>query len=247
METKRFDTVRDKFKAIKELTDEADQRKETAKNLLKIAEDRALVAENDVGSYKRRIKLLLSNLDVTKAKIAEKQAKLDGFTGKFESNQAVGEDLASQEYETEDQLAVLEADVTEVQKLAEENQHRLVDAQRKHTFTEGELAKTVDKVDNAEKTVSVLEETIAMLGENLRKLEHKDEESCEREDDRELQVKFFTDELQKKEQESEDYERDVARMEMLLMQTSEEVSDLLAKKKAVEDEMELIDEDIDED
>lgn len=231
------DSVVKKMLAVKENTEEANERESDAKAALKGATLTVFAKENEVEGLRRRVQCVRLRLNEVNAEIEEKSKVLEEVEERAKLEEEKGKDLNYAEVETDEYLRSIEIQVKEAHSVAESSQMKLNDAQRRLTILESEFSRAEIRKDAAFKRIAELEQMMKEAGESLRKLEQEGVVASEKDNDNEKKIQILQEDVAAKTRECEDSERSVEKSERRIDALMKELEHWHEKKRRLEDEI----------
>eukprot|EP00794_Sanderia_malayensis_P013861 gene13861-15309_t len=238
--TAKFNKVKERLAELQELADEADNRTAQAKHDLREALSRLEKAEGEVGTHKRRTQLLVQELNTNQQRYDERAERLEKVLDEINVTEERRKELEENEQQGDERLQDLEEEVKLARQVLEENEVKLVEVQRKAVVLKRDITRVQEFGDSCEKRVEVLEDTISSTGENLRSLEERETESCDKEAFNEEKIAFLCCQIKEVDVRVEAAERQVQNLERVILDTDNEKNNWISKRQAIESEMDNI-------
>merc|ERR1711874_272868 len=171
-----FDETNDKLTKATESLEEADKQfKEVESDVSALTRRIMLMEEED----KKSAEQLCAT--VTKLALSSKSADNVMKTIKVVENTCLNNEVTIEE---------LDKSLRQTIKMASDNEQKLDELSRKLGVQEAELQRAVDRAELAEKNLKAIEEELATVGDNMKKLEASAEKALEREE--KLVEKIYT-------------------------------------------------------
>ena len=188
-----MDALKRKAKETQEDIKRAENKYKDLIRLLRQAEERASLADDEVEVLKQRIQNKKEELANSYRQLKEKQQGHQATEEIAEESEKIRKSLESKEFEVSDVLVMLEIKVRDKKRQADEAEERLAEAKVRYSCMKSELSELLARLNTAESKIVKLSEESDSTTVRLINLESKHRRYSKRED-------YFEDKVETTEQ-----------------------------------------------
>jgi len=210
-----MERVKAKIDGMKQKIDEAEERETQAKHALKDREEKLKKTEEDGKSYLSRICLLKAESEKVATQLQEKEKLLGIAEGNLNQTHFDRRRLEDLEIEGDETIDKLQNRFQECWRKKEEAEGLCENFERRLALAEHEYRKVVKKCEEKEKYMYDLESTYETISTQLKKLEQRDLEATDREDEMEDKAKYLEALIKERMHQLEECERKIVTLERL--------------------------------
>lgn len=218
-----MDALKRKAKETQEDIKRAENKYKDLIRLLRQAEERASLADDEVEVLKQRIQNKKEELANSYRQLKEKQQGHQATEEIAEESEKIRKSLESKEFEVSDVLVMLEIKVRDKKRQADEAEERLAEAKVRYSCMKSELSELLARLNTAESKIVKLSEESDSTTVRLINLESKHRRYSKREE-------YFEDKVETTEQQIRNLETEAianeAEIKILVVQR-----DRLKRKK----------------
>lgn len=188
-----MDALKRKAKETQEDVKRAENKYKDLIRLLRQAEERASLADDEVEVLKQRIQNKKEELANSYRQLKEKQQGHQATEEIAEESEKIRKSLESKEFEVSDVLVMLEIKVRDKKRQADEAEERLAEAKVRYSCMKSELSELLARLNTAESKIVKLSEESDSTTVRLINLESKHRRYSKREE-------YFEDKVETTEQ-----------------------------------------------
>lgn len=188
-----MDALKRKAKETQEDIKRAENKYKDLIRLLRQAEERASLADDEVAVLKQRIQNKKEELANSYRQLKEKQQGHQATEEIAEESEKIRKSLESKEFEVSDVLVMLEIKVRDKKRQADEAEERLAEAKVRYSCMKSELSELLARLNTAESKIVKLSEESDSTTVRLINLESKHRRYSKREE-------YFEDKVETTEQ-----------------------------------------------
>lgn len=188
-----MDALKRKAKETQEDIKQAENKYKDLIRLLRQAEERASLADDEVEVLKQRIQNKKEELANSYRQLKEKQQGHQATEEIAEESEKIRKSLESKEFEVSDVLVMLEIKVRDKKRQADEAEERLAEAKVRYSCMKSELSELLARLNTAESKIVKLSEESDSTTVRLINLESKHRRYSKREE-------YFEDKVETTEQ-----------------------------------------------
>lgn len=188
-----MDALKRKAKETQEDIKRAENKYKDLIRLLRQAEERASLADDEVEVLKQRIQNKKEELANSYRQLKEKQQGHQATEEIAEESEKIRKSLESKEFEVSDVLVMLEIKVRDKKRQADEAEERLAEAKVRYSCMKSELSELLARLNTAESKIVKLSEESDSTTVRLINLESKHRRYSKREE-------YFEDKVETTEQ-----------------------------------------------
>lgn len=188
-----MDALKRKAKETQEDIKQAENKYKDLIRLLRQAEERASLADDEVEVLKQRIQNKKEELANSYRQLKEKQQGHQATEEIAEESEKIRKSLESKEFEVSDVLVMLEIKVRDKKRQADEAEERLAEAKVRYNCMKSELSELLARLNTAESKIVKLSEESDSTTVRLINLESKHRRYSKREE-------YFEDKVETTEQ-----------------------------------------------
>lgn len=188
-----MDALKRKAKETQEDIKRAENKYKDLIRLLRQAEERASLADDEVEVLKKRIQNKKEELANSYRQLKEKQQGHQATEEIAEESEKIRKSLESKEFEVSDVLVMLEIKVRDKKRQADEAEERLAEAKVRYSCMKSELSELLARLNTAESKIVKLSEESDSTTVRLINLESKHRRYSKREE-------YFEDKVETTEQ-----------------------------------------------
>ena len=233
-----MERIKAKINKYKEDIDCCEQRESESKSLHAEAKNRLETAESERNSFCRRLKIIEGEVRKTKERLAEKQERLDSLESQTAEHETAVKNLENQEVEGDERLGVLSDQLKRGQTEAEAYDTQWREAKRKEVVLLKELEKAESRYTDNTAHIEQLMKVIAKSSEEIKDLEVRESDQCERDLLNEEKVSFLKQQSKETLSRAEASERDAARLQRIITDLQDDIKNWKNKTDDVRAEIE---------
>jgi tropomyosin-1 len=233
-----MEKLKARISKLKEDIDACEQRESEAKALHAEAKNRLELAESERNSFRRRLKIIEGDVAKTNERLAEKQDRLDSLESQTAEHDTARKNLEDQEVEGDERLVQLSDQLKRGQTETEAYDTQYSEAKRREVVLLADLDKAESRYADNSARIEQLMKAIANASEDIRDLESRESDQCDRETLNEEKVVFLSEQIKETLSKAESSERDAARLKRLVTNILAEIGNWKNKTADVFAEME---------